>query len=211
MELSTLVPTLLEQLREVSLPTLGHFLEDGFCGPEIRAMVPGARMAGTASTALVPDADAVAVNQALLRLQPGEVLVLDLGAGRHAPVGAVTTAAARARGAAGILVNGPVTDIVELNTASAAAPLPVFARGTTCLTTKRKASGRAQFGVPVTIAGTTIRPGDLVLGDDNGVVALSPAAAAGVVQRALDSDKAEPEILRRIAAGEPLEQILFLG
>src|SRR4051812_29952654 len=102
----------MRQLRRVSLPTLGHFLEDGFCSADIRSMVPGIRMTGIAATALIPDADAVAVNQALVRLQPGEVLVLDMGGDRsHAPVGAVTTAAARARSAAGILVDGPVTDL----------------------------------------------------------------------------------------------------
>ena len=203
---------LLDQLRSVSFPTLGHFLEEGFCSSEIHAIVPGARMVGIASTARIPDADAVAVNHALLRLHPGEVLVLDMDGDRqHAPVGAVTGAAARARGAAGILVDGPVTDVVELNEANDGAALPVFARGTTCLTTKRHASGRAQFDVPVSVGGVTVRPGDIVLGDDNGVVVLAPEVAAAVVLPAVESDAAEPNILSRIAAGEPLEGILYLG
>jgi 4-hydroxy-4-methyl-2-oxoglutarate aldolase len=203
---------LMHQLRRVSLPTLGHFLEDGFCSSEIRSMVPGLRMMGIAATALIPDADAVAVNQALVRLQPGEVLVLDMnGDRRHAPVGAVTTAAARARGAAGILVDGPVTDLTDLRTEDGDGPLPVFARGTTCLTTKRHGSGRAKFGVPVTVGGVAVNPGDIVLGDENGVVVLAPGDAAAVVDSALASDDAEPEILKRIAAGEPLEDVLYLG
>ena len=203
---------LLDQLRSVSFPTLGHFLEEGFCSSEIHAIVPGARMVGIASTARIPDADAVAVNHALLRLHPGEVLVLDMDGDRqHAPVGAVTGAAARARGAAGILVDGPVTDVVELNEANDGAALPVFARGTTCLTTKRHASGRAQFDVPVSVGGVTVRPGNIVLGDDNGVVVLAPEVAAAVVLQAVESDAAEPKILNRIAAGEPLEGILYLG
>ncbi|AUI53452.1 dimethylmenaquinone methyltransferase [Arthrobacter crystallopoietes] len=206
------MPELLDRLRRVSFPTLGHFLEEGFCSSEIRAVVPGVRMVGVASTARIPDADAVAVNHALLRLQPGEVLVLDMDGDRqHAPVGAVTSAAARARGAAGILVDGPVTDVVELNTANDGGALPVFARGTTCLTTKRHASGRAEFGIPVSVGGATVRPGDIVLGDDNGVVVLAPEVAAAVVLQAVESDAAEPNILSRIAAGEPLERILYLG
>ena len=88
---------LLGQLRKVEFPTLGHFWEDGFCGTEIRTMVSGVRMVGIASTALIPDADAVSVNHALLRLRPGEVLVLAMGGDMmHAPVGAATVAAARA-------------------------------------------------------------------------------------------------------------------
>ncbi|MGW6174028.1 RraA family protein [Arthrobacter sp. NPDC055138] len=203
---------LMQQLRRVSLPTLGHFLEDGFCTSEIRSMVPGLRMMGIAATAMIPDADAVAVNQALVRLQPGEVLVLDMnGDHSHAPVGAVTTAAARSRGAAGILVDGPVTDLADLRAEDGDSPLPVFARGTTCLTTKRYGSGRATFGVPVTVGGVTVNAGDIVLGDENGVVVLAPDAAAGVVGSALESDDAEPAILKRIAAGEPLEDVLYLG
>lgn len=205
-------PNLLEQLRGVSFPTLGHFLEDGFCSSEFRAMVPGRTMVGVAATAWIPDADAVAVNQALIRLQPGEVLVLDMGGDYgHAPVGAVTAAAARSRGAAGVVVDGPVTDLVDLRRTYDDGALPVFARGTTCLTTKRHNSGKSRLGVPVTIGGVTVNPGDIVLGDQNGVVFLTPEEAAAVVPRALASDGAEPEILRRIAAGESLEDVLFLG
>ena len=102
-------------------------------------------------------------------------------------------------------------DVVELNEANDGAALPVFARGTTCLTTKRHASGRAQFDVPVSVGGVTVRPGDIVLGDDNGVVVLAPEVAADVILQAVESDAAEPKILNRIAAGEPLEGILYLG
>jgi len=204
---------LLQQLREVEFPTLGHFLENGFCNSEIRSMVTGVRMVGIASTVLIPDADAVSVNQALLRLLPGEVLVLAMGGDlAHAPVGAVTVAAAKAQGAAGILVDGPITDVIELNTrGSDGKVVPVFARGSTCLTTKRLGSGLAQFGVPVTVGGTVVNPGDVVLGDDNGVLVITAEAVARVVDLARDSDAAEPDILRRIASGEPLNQILFLG
>lgn len=199
---------LLEQLQNVELPTLGHFLEDGFCPPEIRTMVPGRRMIGVATTARIPDADAVAINEALLRLQPGEVLVLDMTGDRlHAPVGAVTSAAARSRKCAGILVDGPVTDVTEL----ASGTLPVFARGSTCLTTKRHASGRAEFGTPVSVAGVDVRPGDIVLGDDNGVLVLDPHLDPDIIRQAAASDQAEPDVLERIASGEPLEQVLYLG
>lgn len=207
------IAKLLTRLNSVEFPTLGHFLEEGFCNPEIRSMVSGPRMLGTASTARIPDADAVAVNQALLRLNPGEVLVLDMGGDHgHAPVGAVTAAAAQAQGAAGILIDGVATDLHELNsTDNGRVPLPVFARGTTCRTTKRKASGQAEFGVPVSIGGVTIFPGNIVLGDINGALVLTPEAAEDVIDQALASDDAEPGTLRRIASGEPLERILYLG
>lgn len=204
---------LLGKLNKVEFPTLGHYLEDGFCTPDIRPMVAGQRMIGTAFTVRIPDADAAAVNQALIRLQPGDVLVVDMdGDHDHAPIGAVTAASARARGASGILVDGLVTDLDELNaTTNGTVPLPVYARGTTCRTTKRKGSDLAEFGVPVTIGGVTVSAGDIVLGDCNGALVVTPQAVEAVVDRAIASDDAEPGILRRIASGEPLEHILYLG
>lgn len=143
----------------------------------------------------------------VLALQPGDVLVVDMsGDRRHAPVGAVTAAAAQAQGAAAVVVDGMATDVLELRGTG----LPVFARGTTCLTTKRVYGSGSAVNVPVQCGGVTVNPGDLVLGDDNGVVVLSPEAADQVLQQARDSDDAEPAILERIRSGEPLAAILAL-
>lgn len=140
-----------------------------------------------------------------LELYPGAVLVVDMdGDRRHAPVGAVTAAAAKAQGAAGIVVDGVATDLLELRSTG----LPVFARGTSCLTTKRLHGTESAVNVSVTCGGVDVAPGDWVLGDDNGVIVLSPREAAAVLEQALASDAAEPELLARIAAGEPLETLL---
>jgi regulator of RNase E activity RraA len=93
------------------------------------------------------------------------VLVVDMsGDHLHAPVGAVTAAAAKAQGAAGAVVDGRATDVQELRETG----LPVFARGTTCLTTKR------------------------VFGDANGVVILAPEAAADVLHSAFEACELGP-------------------
>ena len=163
-----------EGLAAVSYPTIGHFLEDGFVDPAIRSLLDGVKVAGPAVTVRIADCDAYAMNRALLELYPGAVLVVDMsGDHRHAPVGAVTAAAATAQGAAGVVVDGVATDILELR----ATGLPVFARGTSCLTTKRVRSGGSAVNVPVQCGGIRVRPGDWVLGDDNGVIVLSPEAA----------------------------------
>ena len=146
--------------------------------PAIRSLLDGVKVAGPAVTVRIADCDAYAMNRALLELYPGAVLVVDMsGDHRHAPVGAVTAAAATAQGAAGVVVDGVATDILELR----ATGLPVFARGTSCLTTKRVRSGGSAVNVPVQCGGIRVRPGDWVLGDDNGVIVLSPEAAAEVL------------------------------
>ncbi|MCP1412435.1 RraA family protein [Paenarthrobacter sp. A20] len=202
-----MTPTLLGDLAAVSYPTIGHFLEDGFVSPAIQSLLANVKIAGPAVTVRIEDHDAIAMNHALLALQPGDVLVVDMGGDhQHAPVGAVTAAAALAQGAAGVVVDGVATDVLELREAG----LPVFARGTSCLTTKRLYGTGYAVNVPVHCGGVEVNPGDLVLGDDNGLVILSPEAAREVLGKALASDAAEPAILARITSGEPLESILAL-
>lgn len=202
-----MIATLVGDLARTSYPTLGHFLEDGFVDPAIQSLLPSVKIAGPTVTVRIADHDAIAMNRALLAIQPGDVLVVDmLGDHRHAPVGAVTAAAAIAQGAAAVVVDGMATDLLELRQAG----LPVFARGTTCLTTKRAYGTGSAVNVPVRCGGVEVNPGDLVLGDDNGLVVLSPETARDVVGQALASDAAEPAILARIAAGEPLGTVLAL-
>jgi regulator of RNase E activity RraA len=198
---------LIEQLNTVSFPTLGHFLEEGFADSQLRAMVPNVKLVGRALTLKLVGADAIAVNQALALIQPGDVLVIDTGGDwQHAPVGAVTSCAARCAGAVGIVVDGAVTDLLELREAG----LPVFARGTSLLTTKLHGHGDSQINQPIHCAGVTVRPGDLVLADDNGVLFLDPTIAQSVIERALASDRAEPQLLTRLMAGEPVASVLSI-
>ncbi|CAN7202527.1 RraA family protein [Arthrobacter sp. LjRoot78] len=196
---------LADRLADVSYPTIGHFLEDGFLDPAIQSLLDGVKVAGRAVTVRIAGNDAFAMNRALLALHPGAVLVVDMsGDHRHAPVGAVTAAAALSRGAAGVVVDGVATDLAELR----ATGLPVFARGTSCLTTKRIHHDGSAVNIPVICGGVEVRPGDWVLGDDNGVIVLSPEALGAILDRALASDAAEPALLARIAAGEPLDSVL---
>jgi len=193
------------KLREVSFATLGHFLERGFVNHAIGAMVPGGRIVGRAVTLRLAEADACAVNRALIALQSGDVLVIDMvGDHAHACIGAVTQFAARCAGAAGIVVDGLVTDLNELR----ACQLPVFARGTTQLTTKLVGGEESELNVAVTCGGVVVHPGDIVLADDNGVLILPAEALAKVIDRALASDLAEPELLARLRDGQPLGTVL---
>jgi len=195
---------LAERLARVSFPTLGHFLEEGFADHGIRALVPG-KLVGRAVTLRLVGADALAVNDALALLQPGDVLVIDMGGDHaHAPVGAVTACAAQCAGARGVIVDGVVTDILELRDTG----LPIFARGTSVLTTKRRGLRESAINVDVVCGGVAVRPGDLVLADDNGVLFTTVAKIAGLIDRALQSDRAEPAILARLRSGEKVGQVL---
>ncbi|WP_426211831.1 RraA family protein [Pseudomonas sp. TWR2-1-1] len=194
-----------EKLQRVSFATLGHYLEEGFVSHEIRSQLNGVKVVGRAFTLRVVNADAYAVNRALAALCEGDVLVIDMqGDHQHACVGTVTACAATIRGAKAIIVDGVVTDIVELREAG----LPVFARGTSLLTTKLRSDPGSAMGVAVTCGAVTVRPGDWVLADDNGVFIASDEVLGGVIDLALASDAAEPMLIECIRNGEPLEQQL---
>lgn len=104
-------------------------------------------------------------------------------------------------------MDGVITDIVELREAG----LPVFARGTSLLTTKLRSDPESAWDVAVDCGGIRVQPGDWVLGDDNGVLIASTEVLLGVIDTALASDAAEPLALARMKAGEALEGVLRLG
>lgn len=203
----SLSPSLVSRLEAVSIPTLGHLVETGFADFGLRAQVPGGRIVGRAVTLRLVKPDAFAVNKALSVLTQGDVLVIDMmGNHTHAPVGAVTACAAACAGAKGIIVDGVVTDIKELNEQG----LPVFSRGTSSLTTKRYDGFGSEINVPVQCGNVLVRPGDVVLADDNGVLFIDVGLAASIIDEALASDRAEPSLLARLRAGEPAGNVLAL-
>lgn len=190
-------------LKQVETATIGHFRETGFFDPAIAAICGNARIAGAAVTALAPGDDGTAICLAIDSLQPGDVLVIDrCGDRKHACWGNVLAHAAKTRGAVGIVVDGLVTDRAALVENGP----PVWARGVSPITTKlRKASGGVN--VPVSCGGVAICPGDIILADENGVLALPPNMAEDVAKRALTIQTAEPETIARLSAGESLSTI----
>src|ERR671916_269055 len=156
-------------LAAVSFPTIGHFLEAGFVDPDIRAMVTPVKIVGRAVTVRITAPDSVLVHKATELIEPGDALVIDIGGDtRHAPVGEMVALAARERGGVAIVLDGVCTDIVEIR----AMGLPVFARGTSVLTTKLHGLKTGAVNGPVACGGVVVRPGDVVLADDNGVLIL---------------------------------------
>jgi regulator of RNase E activity RraA len=136
-------------------------------------------------------------------LEPGDVLVVDrAGDMIHAGFGGVTAYAAKMRGVAAVVIDGLATDIREIEEYQ----LPVFARGLTALTTKMLGSG-GDINVPVTVGGAVVRPGDLVFGDDNGVLVLSPEEAPGLITLAREAEAREKETKKKLTSGVPLTEI----
>ena len=199
---------LVDAIRAVELPTLGHFLEVGFIDPAIGRVSGTDKLVGRAVTVRTVAPDSALVHRATEMLGPGDVLVIDLGGDRmHAPVGAVVAEAVAASGAAGIVIDGPCTDVGAL----AALPLSVFARGVSPLTTKLHALDAGGINVPISIGGVAVLPGYVVIADDEGVFAADPGDVASVIDRARRSDEAEPAKIGRLRDGAPLTTVSVAG
>lgn len=194
-----------EKLERLSFPTLGHYLEEGFVSPEVRRVVAaGGRVIGTAFTVRTTATDSTALHHAAGMIERGQVLVLDTGGDRrHAPLGEVVAAQLVARGAAGAVVDGVVTDIDEIESLG----LTVHARGTSMLTTKLHGIDAGGVNVAVTCGGAVVRPGDLVLADANGVLIMPLDVIESIVDLALQDDAEEPTLVAELRSGEPLGRL----
>ena len=194
---------MIPDLSQVETATLGHFLNDGFLAPSIQGLFPDRRIWGPALTVRLPGSDGWALVEALSVIEPGAVLVIDrCGDLRHACFGAVAAQAAFARGVAGVVIDGFITDRAALQTLG----LPIWCRGRSPITTRNRRLGGA-VGGSISCGGAMVSCGDIILADGDGVVVLDPARTAAHATMALDIQEKERDILRRIRAGETLRDI----
>ena len=160
-------------------------------------VVPGARAAGPARTAVCGANDNLAAHRVLDTVQPGDVVVLAAPEPWSAAlVGELLALQARTRGAAALLVDGAVRDVDEL----VALRLPVWARAVCAAGAAKDEPGQLQ--VPVTVGGVRIEPGDLVVLDGDGAVVVPRARSDDVLAAAEARHAFELDLRARLAAGE---------
>jgi 4-hydroxy-4-methyl-2-oxoglutarate aldolase len=168
--------------------------------PEVRAMIPEVRMAGPAFTVVAED-DHLPVMDALAQAAPGDVLVIAANGGSRAVFGELFATEARRRGLAGIVTDGFCRDLRGLRGIG----LPVFARGTT----PRSGStvSRTALGSTITCGGVEVAPGDIVFGDDDGLLIASAERIEAVLDTAELIGRSERAILAAQARGESLHDL----
>ncbi|MEV6347463.1 RraA family protein [Actinoplanes sp. NPDC051851] len=198
---ASLSDELVAKLTKVSFPTIGHYLEEGFVEPGIQRQCGTNRVVGRAITVRLTGQDSTLLHHAAGYCEPGDVFVVDMGGDtRHAPVGEVLAEVLHARGAAGVIIDGVMTDIDEVEPLG----LPVYARGRSVLTTKLLHLDAGGVHVPVSVGGVVVNPGDVVLADRNGVFVAAPAVLESIVDVALEDDAEEPDLVRQVRGGERL-------
>ncbi len=160
-------------------------------------VVPGSRVAGPARIALCAPGDNSMVHAAVAHAKPGDILVLT--SADPAPVafvGELLVTQAQVQGVAGILVDGAVRDLDELVEIG----LPIWTRFVRAQGATKGELG--ELDVPVVIGGSEIRPGDLVVMDCDGAMALPAGRVDEVLPLALERAERERAMRERYAAGE---------
>jgi 4-hydroxy-4-methyl-2-oxoglutarate aldolase len=172
--------------------------------PDVRAMLPDVRIAGPAFTVLAED-DHLPVMSALAVASAGEVLVIATNGGRVAVAGELFATDARRRGLAGIVIDGRCRDLQGLRRVG----LPVFARGTIPMSGSTRS--RAALGVRVRCGGVEVSPGDIVFGDDDGIVIAAPERIEAALDAAEGIARSERAMLAEMGSGSALHDLTNYG
>ena len=189
-------PQLVEAYRQIPSSNIGD------CVKRMNCMFGGIRsynrrsIVGPAFTVKVPAGDNLVAQMALDYAQPGDVIVID-GAGYadRALVGGMMLAYAEERGLAGFVVNGAVRDLDDIE----ASPLPVFALAATPLGPYR--AGPGEINVPVVCGGQVVMPGDILVGDSDGIVVIPRRDAADLLSAVRKNLSMEQDEMRRMKEG----------
>lgn len=165
-------------------------------GPTIRAMHDGSPMAGPALTIKSRPGDNLMLHKALKIAKPGDVIVVDAGGDlTNAITGEIMLGEAKLKGYGGVVINGAIRDSQVI----AKDNFPVFAAGTTHRGPYK--DGPGEINIPIAIDGMVINPGDLVIGDADGILCVPFEQVEAILVAAQNKQVVEAEMIAAIAKG----------
>jgi RraA family protein len=188
----------LEQLRQIALPLLSDNIHrgTGSVGLQPFHKASKATMAGTAVTIRCRGGDNLVVFRAIERCRPGDVLVIDAGGDiTNAVIGGIMTAGMAMLGLSGVICDGAIRDVAEIRERD----FPVYARGVNHRGPYK--NGPGEINVPVSIGGMIVNPGDIIVGDLDGLLAFPASEAAAIIDKALAQQEKEDAQMVEIRAG----------
>ena len=190
-------PDLIEQFKPIPVANVGDCMSRMYAGSNaLRPMHRDGVLAGPAFTVLSRHGDNLMLHKAIDTAQPGDVIVVDAGGDlTNALFGEMMLMQAIKRGIAGLVINGAVRDrdaFLDHN-------LPVFAAGVTHRGPYK--DGPGEIGFPISLYGMNINPGDLILGDCDGVLCVPTDQAETVLEAARAKNDAEEKQMKAIADG----------
>lgn len=165
-------------------------------GASLRPMHRSGVLAGPAFTVKIRPGDNLLVHKALVMAQPGDVVVVDAGGDlTNAIVGEIMTSIAKVRGLAGMVINGAIRDLGAIRQDD----FPVYAAGVTHRGPYK--TGPGEINVPISLNGMVIHPGDLMLGDDDGLLCIERNNVEKTYVAASEKHRQEEVVLANIRQG----------
>ncbi|WP_406671499.1 bifunctional hexulose-6-phosphate synthase/ribonuclease regulator [Methanolobus sp. ZRKC4] len=191
-------------LEGVSTPNISDAMHRKGAMQDIFSMVSGRRMIGTAVTVQTFKGDWAKAVEAIDVAGKGDVIVIYNGSRHVAPWGGLATQSCLNKGIAGVVIDGAVRDIDDIRSMG----LPVFA---TCnVPNAGEPKGFGEINAEIVCGNQTVRPGDYIIGDDNGVVVIPRERAYEIARRAKEVEKTEQRLFEEISRGSTLSEVMKL-
>ena len=169
--------------------------------PSIRPVYKGAKLCGPAITVRTAPGDNLFCHKVIEYIKIGDIVVVSALLETAAGWGEFTSLSAKMQGASGAVIDGAVTDIKEIEEMK----FPVFAKTITPRTTFRE--GYGDINITITCGGVTVAPGDLIVGDENGVVRVPSSELEEVLSKAKEKESLENEARKEILEGKLLPHL----
>ncbi|TCN22658.1 RraA family protein [Mesobacillus foraminis] len=188
---------LVEQYRNVVTPHISDNLNRMHAiGTHLRPFHKKGKLVGTALTVKTRPGDNLLVHKAIDMAEPGEVIVVDAGGDlTNAIVGEIMLRLARVKGIAGFIIDGAIRD----SAAFLAGDFPIYAKGITHRGPYK--DGPGEINVPVSVGGMLVSPGDLIVGDEDGLAVVPVESAEEILMKVRAQEKKEHEIMASIDNG----------
>lgn len=187
---------MVERFRGIPTSNIGDQMQRLYCMYGIKSM-NNKSMAGTAFTVKAPMGDNLMVGRAISMARPGDVVVIDSGGTMNRSImGEMMFTYAQGRGLAGIVLDGCIRDIGGTRNLD----IPVYAKGITPQGPFKKGPG--EINVPIACCGQAVMPGDILIGDPDGVVVIHKEDAQYVVEASIKKLDAENKKLERYHSGD---------
>ena len=195
-----LTPELLAEAAKIASSTLHEAAgRIGALPSAIKAVAPGMKICGPAFPVKGPPLDNLALHFGIDEAQPGDVVIADVGGHYEGGYfGEVICTSARARKLGGLVIDGCVRDGAEL----AEMGWPVYSRGLAMRGTLKDLNGDLRINERIAIGEAIIEPGDLVVGDTDGVVVIPKAMAAATIEASITREANEAATMEILKAGE---------